>query len=191
MTISIHQDEYSESPREWNNLGTIVASHHRYNLSDVPFPQAGNNGSLLKDFSAYLEDEHSLTLKDVIYLPVYLYDHSGISINSTGFLCSWDSGQVGFIYVTKQQAYSNYSVKRINSALLAHITARLNAELESYDHYISGNCYEYRIYDDEELVDACSGFLGDFDDVKKQMRGYIGEPLWEQLDAINYDDIVY
>ena len=30
-----------------------------------------------------------------LMLPLYLYDHSGITMNTTGFSCPWDSGQVG------------------------------------------------------------------------------------------------
>ena len=29
-----------------------------------------------------------------IVQPLYLYDHGGITMNTTGFSCSWDSGQV-------------------------------------------------------------------------------------------------
>ena len=36
-------------------------------------------------------------------LPLYLYDHSGITMNTTGFNDRWDSGQVGFIYTTKDR----------------------------------------------------------------------------------------
>ena len=33
-TINIYQDENSESPREWDNAGTMICSHSRYNLGD-------------------------------------------------------------------------------------------------------------------------------------------------------------
>ena len=33
-TISIYQDDFVESPREWENLGTIAALHREYNLAD-------------------------------------------------------------------------------------------------------------------------------------------------------------
>ncbi len=190
MTITIHYDNYTESPREWCNLGTIVAAHHRYNLSDVAFPQAGDHGSLLDDFKTYLANDQSLTLSDVIYLPVYMYEHSGIAISSTPFNCRWDSGQLGFIYVTKQQIYKDYSVKRISPKLLATITNILNNELELYDHYLQGYCYEYRIYDNNECIDSCGGFLGELKDIKIQIREQIDPSLWKQLDAIKYEDII-
>ena len=39
-----------------------------------------------------------------LMLPLYLYDHSGITMNTTGFSCPWDSGQVGWIYAFKEDA---------------------------------------------------------------------------------------
>jgi len=32
--LTIEQDEYSESPREWDNLGIMVCKHKNYNLGD-------------------------------------------------------------------------------------------------------------------------------------------------------------
>lgn len=191
MTIQIHHDLYAESPRGWNNLGTLVCSHRRYDLSDVPFPQAGENGSLLTDFKAYLKSQ-SLTIDDVIYTPVYMYDHSGIALSSTPFSCRWDSGQIGFNYTTKQKVRTEYSVKRISPKLNQIIIDNLNAELAVYSGYVNGNCYSFVITDsDDNYVESCGGFYGDLDDVKQQMREHIDSDLWEQLSAIDYDDVVY
>lgn len=35
---------------------------------------------------------------DVLLMPLYLYDHSGITISTSEFCDPWDSGQIGFIY---------------------------------------------------------------------------------------------
>lgn len=53
----------------------------------------------------YLDDRSLLELvkKYVVILPVYLYDHSYLSISTTKFSCQWDSGQVGWIYATKEK----------------------------------------------------------------------------------------
>lgn len=32
--INIYQEEYSESPREWDNLGKMVCNHRQYTLGD-------------------------------------------------------------------------------------------------------------------------------------------------------------
>jgi hypothetical protein len=47
-------------------------------------------------FDKWVEDK--VCIKDL-----YLYDHSGITISTSPFSCGWDSGQVGFIYLTRQK----------------------------------------------------------------------------------------
>ena len=191
MTIKIYHDQFVESPRKWNPLGILVCSHRKYDLSDVPFPQAGEYGSLLEDFKEYLKTL-SLTLNDIIYTPVYMYDHSGIALSSTFFPIDWDSGLLGYNYVSKSTIRTEYAVKRISSKLYDSIISILDAELEVYNQYVQGNCYEFRIETDTgEFIDSCGGFIGDLDDVKQQMREHIDKSLWEQLDNIDYSDIVY
>ena len=155
------------------------------------FPQAGEYGSLLADFKEYLKTL-SLTLNDIIYTSVYMYDHSGITLSSTPFSCKWDSGLIGYNYVSKSAVRADYKVKRITQKLQDTVISVLDAELEVYNHYVQGNCYEFRIFDSEdEFVDSCGGFIGDLDDVKQQMYEHVDSTLWEQLNNIDYSDIVY
>jgi len=52
--------------------------------------------------------EHERVMKTLdkhyIMLPLYLYDHSGITMSTGKFSCPWDSGQVGWIYCTIEKA---------------------------------------------------------------------------------------
>lgn len=120
----------------------------------------GHNVVLCKDGKnleeIWLEDFIPKTFKAAIHewmqenlcvLPLYLYDHSGITMNTTGFSCGWDSGQVGYIYVTKytwvKETKQEFSQEAARKAL--------EAEVETYDHYLTGEVYGkilYRIYDE-------------------------------------------
>jgi len=105
----IEQEECPESPREWDNLGTFIMMHGQYSFSDIPFEE-DDNDSWEDAFKHHLQTVEDCTIKDVIYLPVYMYDHSGITINTVGFSCGWDSGQIGYIYVTKDKIRKEYNV---------------------------------------------------------------------------------
>ena len=108
--LKISQDFNAESPREWDNLGKMVCWHRRYNLGDKhDYPD-------LETFWESLAAEVGLEVKvdwdeeqikeinsKVIILPLYLYDHGGITMNTGGFNYPWDSGQVGWIYCTKEK----------------------------------------------------------------------------------------
>ena len=83
-TINIIQDEEARNPREdfEESYSKMICFHNRYDLGDK---------------HSYTKEELTTMIKsgDYIYLPLYLYDHSGITMNTTGFSCQWDSGQVG------------------------------------------------------------------------------------------------
>lgn len=152
-TVTIEQDTDAESPREWDNLGTMVCWHPRYDLGD-------------EQISRHTAQEYyDATLVPIekaggIVLPLYLYDHSGLRMNVHGFHCPWDSGQVGFIYVTAERIRKEYSVQRISAQTRAKARSVLIAEVETYDQYLSGDVYGYTIDKDDEHVDSCWGFFG-------------------------------
>jgi hypothetical protein len=104
-------------------------------------------------------------LDHVIYLPLYLYDHSGITINTTGFnhLDSghWDWGWVGVIYITKEKAKKEYGWKVLNKQRIEKLEEYLRSEVETYDDYLTGNVYRYDIeLPDGEEGDSCGGYYG-------------------------------
>ena len=81
--IIIEHDETAESPREWDNLGVMAAFHGRYSLGDT------NHGFRHTDYSGWNEMKADIIRKNpgCVILPLYLYDHSGITMNTTGFSC--------------------------------------------------------------------------------------------------------
>lgn len=97
--------------------------------------------------------------KKVILLPLYLYDHSGIRMNTGGFSCPWDSGQVGFIYIRNKDALTRFGKKVMTAKLRLQVINALESEVENYDTYISGGVLRFDITDkDDESIDACSGY---------------------------------
>ena len=178
--IRIEQDEYAESPVDkWDFLGSFVCFHSRYSLGH----ENENDLELWlmraidPDVAARIEDKYNRFEcpnkdlidalmeqfgKENICLPVYMYDHGGITINTSGFSCSWDSGQIGFIYVPKEKIRKEYGVKRISPKLRKNVQEILKSEIKSVDDYLTGNVYGFRILDAQENdIDSCWGFYGD------------------------------
>ena len=99
--------------------------------------------------------------KQYIYLPLYLYDHSGISINTSGFSCGWDSGQVGWIYVSKTEVKKEYKWKNLTKKRIEQIEGILKSEVETYDQYLKGEVYYITIENKEgEVIDSRGGYYG-------------------------------
>lgn len=156
MKVRIEQDIDPMSPREWDNLGIMVCFHGRYNLGD----ETDLKSSMFDGWDGlrqHLENEEGATH----ILPLYLYDHSGITmragdpgdfraVDSAG----WDWGQVGFIYATKE------TMKLIGTAP-EDVEDVLRGEVAVYDQYLRGDVWGYIIEDEDgEHLDSCWGFFG-------------------------------
>jgi hypothetical protein len=156
--IKIIQDNDPTSPREDDNLGIMVCFHGRYNLGDNHDYNKNNYDSWNELEKAIEKNEKPLAI-----LPLYLYDHSGITISTAPFGCRWDSGQVGFIFTTREKVSElmGANVTRNSKKLREKLEKQLIGEVETYDQYLTGDIYGYEIYDEEEnLVDSCWGYYG-------------------------------
>jgi hypothetical protein len=168
--IDIIQDTDPESPRTWDNLGTMVCFHSRHDLGD-------KHNYNHKDYNGWDEMEMDIIKQENVgvILPLYLYEHSGKTMNTTGFSCGFDSGQVGFIFISKEKIREEYGVKRITQKVRDRVEKLLVGEVETYDQYLTGDIYGYRITDTEtdEELDSCWGFYGS-DYCMTEVKGIVG-----------------
>lgn len=186
--VHIEQDDLAESPRnEYNdaNIGHMMCWHRRYDL--------GDNDNYWKSPAEMMEDlisEHytqsraksfsqqwkSLERKGYVCLPLYLYDHSGITMSTTEFSCPWDSGQVGWIYTTKEEflriayGYTDKTGKIVRPNVKnwrQEALKRLEEEVRCYDMYLQGEVYGFATdkWDSSGKSwiedDSCWGFYSD------------------------------
>lgn len=145
-TIDIKVEEYPFDPRaEFDHAGKFVCFHSRYTLGEK------------HDFASPQDAIDFFKREKAYYLPVYMYDHSGITISSRPFSCPWDSGQVGYIYIARKDAQADFGPRPRRRAL-----ACLQAEIEEYDAYLTGNVFGYVVKNSQgEEVVSCGGFYGD------------------------------
>jgi hypothetical protein len=95
----------------------------------------------------------------VLIMPLYLFDHSGISMSTSRFSCPWDSGQVGFATLTKADALRELSCDE--STWREAAANCITEEVKTYDQYLTGDVWHYRVEDfDGEVIDSCGGFYG-------------------------------
>jgi hypothetical protein len=157
LTAKLYQDEDAESPRDWDNLGTMVYWHRNYILGDV------DGSKEYESPQAFIEQANRDGWE---CLPLALYDHSGLTMwvgsrphafDAQG----WDSGQVGFIYVTPEKIRKEYSCKHITAKTCAKVRQVLKSEVKAFDQFLTGDIYGYMIEDEEgEHIDSCWGFFG-------------------------------
>lgn len=148
VRIRWYYDQFSASnnPRQNSNVGTIATWHRRYKIGDEQPKESS-------------KEHHAKLPEGTIMLPVYMYDHSGLAFNTTGFHCPWDSGQLGVIYATpdKIKAEGWDPV-----ADLEKIKDVLRAEVDEWGKWVNGEVYGFVLTDDEtgEKLDSCWGHIG-------------------------------
>jgi hypothetical protein len=118
--------------------------------------------------------------KHYVILPLYLYDHSGITMSTGRFSCPWDSGQVGFIYMSLKDAADNWRVAKEWDDLISYDNTTktlrertidlLNGEVEVYDQYLTGDVWGYVVADGEDDEESCWGFFGQEDCIEEAKR---------------------
>jgi hypothetical protein len=150
----IEQDEFASSPREDEaNVGVLFCAHRRYELGDT--------GAV-----------DPRTIPDDIYvqLPVYLYDHSGLTLSTSPFSCPWDSGQVGVIYITHERAARLFPDRSLSKEFREQLLSILEDEVALYNQFVQGDVYYFTLleYDPKtdpdayyaKAVDSVGGFYG-------------------------------
>ena len=123
-----------------------------------------------------------------ITLPLYLMDHSGLAMQTTSFNDPWDSGQVGWIYVSKEDALKEFSSEKMTGAIRKKAEDLMRSEVAAYDSYLRGECYGFELYKNGELTDSCWGFMGDLADVCKDMAEYLPESCKNMVDHLEEQD---
>jgi len=143
----------------------MVCDHRRYKLGDANHDINFNECSSWEDVREQIEETYSpFAIK-----PLYLYDHSGITISTTPFSCRWDSGQVGWIFITKELLDKREIAEENRTE--ENYSKWLDGECNEYDQFLTGDVYGFRVikyskcescgYTHETEEDSCWGYFGD------------------------------
>jgi hypothetical protein len=149
-TIELWPDEDCESPREYDNLATILAESHHSELGDKSYVgRISNYDDDDELYEAIMGEYHVVMLPEGVpaiwKLRVYDADIDVVS---------WDRVAHGYAFVTKE----GVDACGTPPELFEEVT---KGEIDELNRWLNGDCYGYKILDtngDED--DACWGFIG-------------------------------
>ena len=165
ITLEYDDSGTMDNPQEECPLGTLVFFHRRYDLGNK------DHGYRTEDYNGWDELESKI-LKDhpgCLCLPVYMIDHSGTALSFAPFGCPWDSGQVGFWYVTREEMLKDWapSGKRVTKKIREKAAKALDSQLKSLDAWMNGDLLGYVVRELDEDGDpledeeeSCWGYYG-------------------------------
>lgn len=163
--IIIEQDEYPINPRENDNICVFHIGHSQYAFGDENYT----------DRESIDEAYHKALDNGDVCLPLYMYDHSDITISLGKFSCPWDSGQVGFVQVPRLTMIKEFGNKLFTPKLKEKALEWAKMEVEEMDKHLRGESYGYIIDDD----DSCWGYFS-IEDAISEAEGIIN---WIVKDA--------
>lgn len=158
LKVLVDYDEFPMNPLEYEDVVRIVClNHRRYNV-----------GHEQVDMDEVEELRQRLLGGEMAgYRPVYMYDHSGIALSTSPFSCQWDSGLIGWAYVTKDAAIEVGFDP--DSAEGRHAVGRLIEEVvKRYGHYVAGDAWYIRVVDEDGDELEMSDLLSDLHDATEE-----------------------
>lgn len=182
IKLRVEQDIYSESPRGFfEDVTKMVCFHKRYSLGDKHDYNVDDYNSWEELKQVILENEDVVAIK-----PIYLYDHSTLAMSTAPFGCRWDSGQVGFIYATKE-FFEDIDVAEVENVL--------DQDIRLYDLYLRGEVYRFELIDAEsgDVLDSMSGFYltDDFETMIAEMSDHVEEVYWDLFEELKKRESIW
>ena len=162
LRLVIEQDQFPEDPRSWDNLGTMLCCHRDYQLGDCNSNREteeqlaeicrkyGKSDEEIDEMTFSEEIQFILDQDDVCGLPLYITDHSGISMQTYRF-DAWDSSFVGLIFVEKD-FYLAQSCLKDEKNWKAKAKKTLESEVEIYNDFLEGNVYQWTLYEPTVII---------------------------------------
>lgn len=152
ISVKIESDDSPFDPRkDHETYTTVVAWHRRSDIGDEGFNYrdiADHMGESPDDLVQWLKDEHDA----VCVLPLYLFEHGGQTISLKPFGDRWDSGQVGYVFVTQAD---------LDTTGAPTPEGLIEGDVAEYDAFLRGEVYGYIVADGEDDQESCWGFIGD------------------------------
>jgi hypothetical protein len=149
--IKFEQETRAESPREMmDELARMICFHKRYFLGDK------HDMSIEELLEVVARD-------DVVAMPLYLYDHSGLAMSTSRtwpFDCPWDSGQVGYIYATYEEVLNWFGGTEMTEELKARALDSMESEVRTYNSYLAGDVWMWQVEKDDVFIEGVGGYYG-------------------------------
>jgi hypothetical protein len=141
----ISMDSDSESPLEHDELFYVVSNSYTRSMNGSktdPFELAGYELDY-EDRDEDIEKIETFMRNNSRYLvlPLYKFEHSGVAYSTVPFSCRWDSGQMGWLLIDRDEmGWSRWSAKRKAQAIKLAESA-----LVTYSSWCNGDVYRFDI----------------------------------------------
>lgn len=156
--VAIEQSSDVEDPcGAWDMLGKILCFHPRHKFGH-------DEGFTKESFDVYMKDN-----PEDFYFPLYMYDHSGVTISLTPFNDRWDSMQIGYVWVKRDEAEKEFGsqLEVDKDSLTRPLQLRVKVleciqnDVKSVDMWLTGDVWNFIVTDENgDVVESGNDIYG-------------------------------
>lgn len=191
VEVCMEECAYENPIRDWDHIADVMLIH-RYRglatLDDDP-----------RDYSIR-EISERYALDGGLALPIFAYDHSGVSFSTSNdypYNDPWDAGIAGIAYVSPEKARAEWGENLTPQELREKCRDSIKSLVSLMNAVAAGECYHVTWYDTEcNAVDSCGGFWKTddytYEEMFRDMAEYAPEeyqPLFKRLEMGRIDPI--
>lgn len=164
LTVAVRYEQFQEglSPREWDNLTTIVGWDNRYTIGDEEAGRYfGDYGNAWRPWGGYSSlRNYCIAVHDAIaesIVPLTVYDTPvGAKLEPTD-----DEDRASAVAFVTPEGLATTGFGPPGTPLREGTMQ----DVETYNTYLAGEVFRYVVTDaDGEVVESCTGFLGEPDE---------------------------
>jgi hypothetical protein len=187
--LEIGYDLMGDNPRNWDNLGWFITCESDY-ISPDEYPElrdwikkTGDEASDVKEHIEKIKEFFNETDEEVLAIyPITRFEH-GVVKYFLGTSNGFDYSNCGF-YIITSDTIKAYGLSK--KELKGNTEKIIEGELKMYNHYVNGEVYFFKLYDENgEVIESGGDIFGDLDDVFEEIKGYLGKE-WENEDMNDY-----
>lgn len=197
VRVVVDEDGYASSPRDWMATEIVGPDLRSWRVRtegarfqrefEEIYHRLGGDA-----FPRYMRIFH-----DIEVLPVYMYEHSAVALSTGSFIgraqhAEWDSGQIGFAYITPE---------KLEETGITDVEGAMSSEVETLGQWMNGEVYGWVLekkragkvvfddpdedsldYEDWDERDCCWGIIG-YDWAEKEAKAALEAELQAEKEA--------
>ena len=147
IVVRVEHDQDTESPFEYDCFKLQSGFHNLEKMQDL--------------FSEFMGDDYRLPGEDFWMLSCYRHGNEHWSLLNEGYPCQWDTTKyAGVLYLENPKDRDQWKNAKVDGKQWTSTDAA-RSTLETYNRWLSGDCWWYRIEAEEETnVKGCCSKCG-------------------------------
>ena len=175
VRVVVDDDGYSESPRDYMATEIVGPDLRNWTVRTESAQFQREFDEIYHRLGGDVFPRYMRIFHDIEVVPVYMYEHSAVALSTGSFIgraqhAEWDSGQVGFAYITPE---------KLEETGITDYQGAISTEVETLGQWMNGEVYGWVLekkrtgkvvfddpdedsldYEDWDECDSCWGIIG-------------------------------